>query len=127
MTLAFGKVLVRISWGAHQMSTPPTTSPAAFFGRLAWIVVGPMALTVLALGIAQQDTGWFTGFDLAFFLVLGGMLFGRWLEFQSGGATTSTGEPATPADLRRYLMTATPVGLGLWVLVNLAGNYWLGG
>lgn len=109
------------------MSTQPTTSPAAFFGRLAWIIVGPMALTVLALGIAQQDTGWFTILDLTFFLILGGMLFGRWLEFQAGDATTSTGETATTADLRRYLITAAPAGIGLWVLVNLVGNHWLGG
>ena len=42
------------------------------------------------------------------------------------GRVLGMGEPASPADLRRYVVTTTLVGLGLWVLVNLIGNHWLG-
>jgi hypothetical protein len=108
------------------MSTRPMTSSAAFFGRLFWMIAGPMFLMVLALNIAQRNTGWFTFLDLAYFLILVGMLLGRWLEFRSGDAMTGLGEPATPADLQRYLVTTSLVGLGLWVLVNVIGNHWLG-
>jgi hypothetical protein len=53
------------------------------------------------------------------------MLLGRWLEFRGGHAQTATGEPATRADLRRYLVTATVVGLLVWVAANVVANHWL--
>jgi uncharacterized membrane protein len=71
---------------------------------------------VFALNIAQQSSGWFTATDLAYFLVLAGM-------FQCHDRDGRTG---LPADLRRYVVTTTLVGLGLWVLVNLIGNHGLG-
>jgi hypothetical protein len=108
------------------MSTQPMTSTAALFGRIFWMLAGPPFLIVIALYIAQRRTGWFTLLDLAYFLVLGGMLLGRWLEFRSGDARTTMGDPATPADIRRYMMFAPLAGLALWVLVNLIGNHWLG-
>jgi hypothetical protein len=107
------------------MSAEPLTSPAALFGRIFWMIVGPIGLAVLALRILQERTGWFTVTDMAYFLVLGGMLLGRWVEFRSGGARTGMGEPATSDDLRRYLMGASLLGLGLWALANLVGNHWL--
>lgn len=104
------------------MSTRPTTSSVAFFGHLSWIIVGPMFLMVLALSIARRNTGWLTLLDLCFRLILGGMLLGRWLEFRSGTAVTGIGGPAMPADLRRYLVVATLVGLGLRVLREPRGQ-----
>ncbi len=108
------------------MATRTSTSTAAFFGRLFWLFAGPMFLMVLALNIAQRGTGWLTPIDLGYFLILGGMLLGRWLEFRSGSAMTATGEPATASDLRRYMVTAAIAGLALWAAANLLGNHWLG-
>jgi hypothetical protein len=107
------------------MSAEPMTSSAALFGRLFWMIAGPIGLAVLALRIAQEGTGWFTVTDLVFFIILAGMLLGRWVEFRSGSARTGMGEPATSDDLHRYLMTASLAGLGLWALANLAGNHLL--
>lgn len=104
------------------MTTQPITSPSAFVGRIFWMIAGPLLLAVLAINIAQSATGWLTPSDLFYFLVLGGMLFGRWLEFHSGNAMTSTGEPATLEHLHRYLATTALLGMGLWVVVNLIGN-----
>ena len=107
------------------MTTRPMTSSAALFGRVFWMMAGPVFLAVLALSIVQRGGGWLTAVDGAFFLVLAGMLLGRWLEFRSGAAMTGMGEPATPDDLRRYVALTSLAGLGLWVLANLAGNHWL--
>ena len=60
--------------------------------------------------------------DLTYFLVLGGMALGRWTEFQSGQPLTATGEPATPAHLRRYLPGLSTLGLGIWIAANVLGN-----
>ena len=51
------------------------------------------------------------------------MLLGRWLEFRGGNPQTTTGEPATPADLRRYVLTLIVAGPILWALANLIGNH----
>jgi hypothetical protein len=83
-------------------------------------------MVVLAVQIAQRRSGWFTILDLFYFVALGGMLFGRWLEMRSGDARTGMGEPATPADFRRYMLITPVIGLALWVTANLLGNYWLG-
>lgn len=100
----------------------PTSSSAAFFGRLAWIILGPMALAILTIAIAQKSDGWPGFTDLVFFLVLGLVLLGRWTEFRSGEARTPEGEPATREQVRRYYLIIPVVGLGLWVLAPLVGN-----
>ncbi len=37
----------------------------------------------------------------------------------------STGEPATFADIRRYLIPASLLGLGFWGLANILSNHML--
>ena len=61
--------------------------------------------------------------DFLFFAVLGGMIFGRWLEFRGGDPQTQAGEPATAADLRRYILTVVTAGPVVWVVANVLGNY----
>lgn len=93
-------------------------------GRLLWMLLGPLALGVFAITIIKTGNGWITGADIAFLLVLGLMLLGRWLEFQGGNPQTADGQPATRQHLVRYLFFGATAGLGLWVLANLFGNYW---
>lgn len=92
-------------------------------GRLTWIALGPVALVGLTIGIVSGGTGWLTGLDAAFVLVAGLMLLGRWTEQRSGSATTLTGEPATPAQLRRYVVLLIPVAAVIWLAANILGNH----
>jgi hypothetical protein len=101
--------------------TTTTTTAPALLGRLLWMMVGPISLALLALSIAQRRAGWLSAQSLAYFPVLAVMLFGRWLEFRCGQPMTSTGEPATAADLRRYLLVAGALGLATWIVANLPG------
>lgn len=96
-------------------------------GRLFWMMLGPMLLAVLTFVIIRNGSGWLTPADLAFLLILGGLVLGRWIEFQGGNPQTATGEPATPAHLRRYVLSVVPLGLSVWILANLIGNYFLVG
>lgn len=77
------------------------TSFAVLGARLTWILVGPLALLGIIYGIVSGGTGWLTGLDAGFAVVVGLMLLGRWVEQRSGTATTLTGEPATPEQLKR--------------------------
>jgi hypothetical protein len=107
------------------MSDTPTTSMAVVLGRMFWMAMGPILAAISLYYIGTAGTGWLTFADLLYFLIVGGMLLGRWVEFRGGNPQTSTGEPATPADLRRYVVTLTVLGPVLWVLANLIGNHLL--
>jgi hypothetical protein len=58
-----------------------------------------------------------------YFLVLGGMLIGRWSEFRFSQPLTATGEYATGDHLRRYVWVTGGLGLAIWVGAKLIGNY----
>ncbi len=58
------------------MSTPTTTPLSAVFGRLFWMMIGPLALVLTIYFIATSGTGWTTTADLLYFVILGGMILG---------------------------------------------------
>lgn len=102
-----------------------STPQSVGFARLFWMIVGPGVLLLLAFSIATRGQGWFTPVDIAFLVILPLVLAARWYEFHHGDPHTATGDPATPADLRKYLVVALPLGLAVWALANLLGNHWL--
>jgi hypothetical protein len=104
------------------MTTHTMTSFPAFAGRLFWMIVGPFALATLAISIAGRADGWLSPSDLAYFVVLSGMLAGRWTEFRFSLPLTATGEPATAEHLHRYALGLGVLGPVLWVAANLVGN-----
>jgi hypothetical protein len=71
----------------------------------------------------SPGTGWRTGADIAFLATLGAMILGRCMEHLGGKPETSTGEPSTPADLRRYIILTVVGGLALWIVANEFANY----
>jgi hypothetical protein len=95
----------------------------AVFGRLFWMMVGPLGLVLATYFIVTSGTGWTTTADLLYFVMLGGMILGKWLEFRGGSPETSTGEHATVADLRRYILTVVIAGPVVWAVANILGNY----
>lgn len=101
-----------------------SNSELAGFARMFWLLLGPAILLLLALSIAKRGSSWFTPHDVAYLCVLGLVLFARWFEFREN-PTTGAGEPATPADLRKYLIGATAIGMGLWCTAHGLGNYFL--
>lgn len=103
------------------MEAPSTNSGTAFFARMTWMIAGPAALLFAGVAIMTNWGGWLTAADYVFFVVLGLMMLGRWLEFRSGQARTAYGEPVTASDVRRYVVLAPVVGLGVWVVANLIG------
>jgi hypothetical protein len=91
------------------------------------MLYGPLALLFAIWAIMSGASGWATAGDMAYWIILGAMLLGRWLEFRGGNPQTSTGEPATPGHLRRYVVLTLLLGLSVWVMANWVGNYWLAG
>jgi hypothetical protein len=104
------------------MAREAMTSAPAIVGRLTWMIVGPFALAIFGVGIAERRDGWFSPLDLVYFLVLGGMVLGRRTEFLYSEPLSATGEPTTVAHLRRYTVMLSTLGFGIWVAANLVGN-----
>lgn len=107
------------------MAGSNTTPLIPVFGRLFWMIVGPLALVLTIYFIVTSGTGWTTTADVLYFVILGGMMLGRWMEFRGGSPETTTGEPATIADFRHYILMVVTIGPIVWVLTNLVGNHLL--
>jgi hypothetical protein len=114
------------------MKTNPASTPAkpgeitsfsVLVARLLWVLAGPLALLGITYSIMSGGTGWLTGRDAAFGIVVGLMLLGRWYEHRSGEATTLTGEVATPEDFRRYMRLVPALAVVIWVVANALGNH----
>jgi hypothetical protein len=113
------------------MKTPEPTPPkpgeisslVVLGARLTWIAVGPLALAGITYGIVSTGTGWLTGLDAAFGVVVVLMLVGRWVEQRSGTATTLTGEPATGQWFRRYALLLPALAVATWIVANAVGLY----
>ena len=97
-------------------------SELAGFARIFWLLMGPGILLLLGLSIVNRGAGWVGPHDLAYFFVLALVMLARWYEFREN-PTTSAGEPATPADLRKFLAGAVVIGVGLWCTFNVLGGY----
>ena len=106
-------------------ATPVTTPKTAVLGRLTWMLFGPFCLLLSLFSLVTKGKVFFTLTDGAYFCFLGAMLLGRWVEFRTGYALTSTGEAATKKDLHRYLRSVIIVGLGVWMVAVLVRNLWL--
>ncbi len=105
------------------MSTArPTDSLVVLLARVFWMMVGPALLFLSTIAILQNPGGWFTSPNLAFLVLLPMTVLARWLEYWGGDPRTATGEAAAPDDLRRYVLFAMPIGLGIWIVANLIGN-----
>ena len=104
-----------------------TSSNSAAFARLFWMMVGPASLAVFTIFIMRRDVSWLSFPNIAFLVVLASMIFARWWEFRGHNPTTGWGEPATPADLRKYVLSTTVIGLCIWLGANLLRTYGIAG
>ena len=102
---------------------PVVTNSWILLARVFWMILGPMALVIVCLAIANSSTGWLTPLDAGYFAILGLMIGCRWAEQKSGQATTATGEPATWSNFNRYVVALVPLAVVVWVVVNVIGNH----
>ena len=97
----------------------------AIFGRLLWFIIGPISLLVLTALILITGSGWLTVYDLAFYITVGLMLCGRWVEIHTGHGRTAFSQPATPEHFRHYAVRLLPWAVLVWTVANFIGNHLL--
>jgi hypothetical protein len=105
------------------MNTEQITSPTALLARLFWSMIGPLILIFLSIANVKAKTGWISGVDIAFLVILAALVGARWLEFRGGDPRTATGQPAEMSHFSRYAWMTLGAGLGVWVFTNLIGNH----
>ncbi len=101
----------------------PSTSSAAFFGRVFWMMVGPLSLALTVYLIVTSGTASRLAAHIAYFVILVGMALGKWAEFRGGNPQTAAGDPATPEDLRRYVVVVLIGGPIVWVIANVVAHH----
>src|SRR5262245_45103186 len=100
-------------------SAPETTSFRAALARITWMFLGPLAAFVAGVGLFVQHHGVLSFGDVPFFLAVGAILVGRWVEYRGGNAQSATGEPVTDAHVRRYLIAVSACALLVWAAALL--------
>lgn len=108
--------------GSNSEATQAISSFRVLLARVLWTMVLPVVLFLAAYRIVDRGNGWFTAWDLAFWVVVALMLGCRGVEQRSGEATTLTGKASTPQHFLRYAV-ALFVATGLvWIIANVIGN-----
>ncbi len=87
------------------------------------MMIGPIILAGMAWWVVRTGNGWLTAADAGFLIILAAIILARWLEFQGGHAQTADGQPATRSHWQRFLLGATTIGLSVWAVANILGNY----
>lgn len=108
------------------MDASNRNSAPVIFGRIFWVMLGPLLLTATGLMIVlQARSGWTTGADITFLVTLILMVLARLAEFSGGHPETATGGTATGKELRRFIAFVLFGGLAFYVLANMLSNYLL--
>jgi hypothetical protein len=100
----------------------PFTPPHIVVPRLAWVALGPVALLITAMVLVTNGGGWLSLSSIAFLVTIPVMVAGRFIEQKSGFGLDSTGEPATWAGFRTYVLIMVPVLVGVWIVLNVIGG-----
>jgi len=106
----------------NQNEPRPVTTLHAVFARSYWMLLGPIALLIGAVGVFMHGTGWFTGADAALAIIAGAMIGCRWYDLKYGSGLEADGQPDTPEGVRRYTLKIAGVAIGAWVIGNLLWN-----
>ncbi|MBX7082330.1 MAG: hypothetical protein K1X88_24190 [Nannocystaceae bacterium] len=102
-------------------SIDPSESPTSGLARLVWMGAGNAVLLLLALSIARLQPWTFSWRDLAYAVVLFGVVWVRWVDVNRLGGRTADGDPATPRDWQRWALALVLVGSSTWALAQSLG------
>lgn len=89
---------------------------SVLFARADWTLMGPMLLVPSIVGLFLLEGDSFGPTDAVFIAIVLCMVAGRWIDFRFGSGQTSTGELATPQEVRRYVLLVVVGATTAWLL-----------
>jgi hypothetical protein len=90
-------------------------SGAAALVRIAWMIGGVVAILTATLSIATQPEWTFGWRDGWLWFAVGATIWCRYIDISRFAGQTANGEPATSADLHRYVRGLLLSAAGLWL------------
>jgi len=93
--------------------------------RMFWMMFGNFALGLAALRIIQSRSVLFSAWDAAYWLLVGAIIFSRYLDIRFAAGTTPSGQRATSRDLARHAIYLTAIAAVGWVLILVVKIVWL--
>jgi hypothetical protein len=89
--------------------------------RIIWLLVGNAALLLLSILITEENG--FSGFDIAFWVIVIGLIALRYFDITQLNGLTGDGEPATLQHWQRYAFLLILIaGVG-WILAHLVAGH----
>jgi hypothetical protein len=84
-----------------------------------WMLLGNAMMAVYLVYIAQGDGPLYSFFSLGFWIVLGLVLYARYMDVTRFAGTTSEGDrPATMVDVKRFSKIQVAIAGTAWVVVH---------
>jgi len=96
------------------------SSAGAAFARLYWMLLGNIILICIAIAI-YKGRNIFSRLDIFYLFIVLSLAYIRYFDIKHCGGLTSTGEPATISDWRRYSLFLATIALTVLVVVHLPG------
>ena len=93
-------------------------SGRAVLARVYWMLIGDIILIAIAIAIYKSPK-MFSWLDIFYVFIVSSMAYIRYFDIKHWGGLTSTGEPATISDWRRYSLFLGIIALTVLVAAHL--------
>jgi len=90
----------------------------SLFVRVFWMLLGNTILVILTIFILRGERWTFHAVDAVFWITVSLQIFARYLDIRFYGGLTSTGESATMANWRKYVIIVLICSTILWVFAH---------
>ena len=98
---------------------PEFQDPLGCLPRIFWMMLGPLGLLMTAFKVYLSDR-WSVA-DVAFWLIVALLIGARYVDIVRFKGQTMNGEPATRAQLKRYVLLVLVAGAALWAIARALG------
>ena len=102
----------------EQLQEDKQGSGRAVLGRFYWMLLGNILLICITIAI-YKAAKIFSWLDIFYLFIVFSMVCTRYFDIKYWGGLTSTGEPATISDWRRYSLFLVIIALAVLVAVHL--------
>jgi hypothetical protein len=90
----------------------------SLFLRVFWMLVGNTILVILTIFILRGEKWTFHAVDVVFWVTVLALILARYLDIKFYCGLTSTGEPASMVNWRKYAIVFVMCSAVIWVLAH---------
>ena len=95
----------------------------SLFARVFWMLLGNTILVILTIFILQGENWTFHTVDAVFWITVAALILARYLDIKFCGGLTSTGEPASMVNWRKYAVVLLICSAVIWVIAHVISHF----